>query len=88
MSRPVRLLATVDCRSEHAGEERPVAVRLGGQPTPIVEVLEDAVAGPGTAGGEICRRLLVRLADGRALRLERPLPDGDWRVWAASGPEG
>jgi hypothetical protein len=74
------LLARVECRSEAAAEERPVAVWLGGERRRVEAVLEDAVVGAVRAGEPSERRLRVELDDGTRLELRRRLPEGSWRV--------
>lgn len=74
------LVARVECRSEGAAEERPVAVWLGGERRRVEAVLEDAVVGAVRAGEPSERRLRVELDDGARLLLRRRLPDGSWRV--------
>jgi hypothetical protein len=77
----VDLIARVECRSGSTGEERPVAVDIGGRRLAITKLLDDAVVGSSKAGAPCYRRLLVQLADGTVLRLQRRLPDGSWRVY-------
>jgi hypothetical protein len=77
----VELIAHVVCRSETTGEEKPVAVRIGGRRLTIDAVTDDAVIGSADAGGPCFRRQIVELVDGTMLRLERRLPDGRWRVF-------
>jgi hypothetical protein len=77
----VELIAYVECRSETTGEEKPVAIRIGGRPVPINEVIDDAVVGSTEAGGPCYRRQIVELNDGTVLRLQRRLPAGRWRVF-------
>lgn len=84
----VQLVARVECRSEGAAEERPVAVWLGGERRPVGAVLEDAVVGAARAGEPSERRLRVELDDGTRLDLRRRLPEGSWRVWRARPPRG
>jgi len=73
-------VARVECRSEGAAEERPVAVWLGGERRPLAAVLEDVVEGSRRAGEPSERRLSVELEDGTRLELRRRLPEGSWRV--------
>jgi hypothetical protein len=80
----VPVIATVECRSEGSGEQRPVAVRLGGDLIEVVEILLDSVIGTVEAGGVNRRDVVVVLADGQHLSLRRKLPDGDWRVYRAA----
>jgi hypothetical protein len=76
----VALLARVSCRSEGQGEERPVALWLGGERVAVRELVVDAVVGPASAGGPCERRVTVELEDGERLELLRRLPDGPWQV--------
>ena len=77
----VDLIARVVFRSGSTGEERPVAVDIGGRRLAVLELLDDAVVGGTEAGTPCYRRLLVQLADDTVLRLQRRLPDGSWRVY-------
>jgi hypothetical protein len=77
----IELIAHVECRSETTGEEKPVAIRIGGRQLAIDEVTDDAVVGSPDAGGPCYRRQIVELADGTILRLQRLLPAGRWRVF-------
>jgi len=74
------LIARVECRSEARGEDRPVAVWIGGRRFPIQELSREHLAGPPQAGGLVRHVAAATLEDGRRLRLERRLPDGPWRV--------
>jgi hypothetical protein len=78
------VLARVECRSEGAGEQVPVAVWLAADRVEVGEILDDALVGSSQAGEAIRRRLQVRLEDSQELVLERDLPDGDWRVYRAA----
>ncbi len=77
----VALIARIECRSDAAAEQRPVAVWLAGERIAVAEVLDDAVFGHLEAGRSHRRRVRVRLADGQELLLERDLPRGSWRVY-------
>jgi hypothetical protein len=77
----VQVIARVECRSEGAAEQHPIAVWLAEDRIPVVEILEDSVNGPAQAGSPTVRRLRVRLADGQVLQLDRELPRGEWRVY-------
>jgi hypothetical protein len=78
----IPIVASVECRSEGSGEERPVAVVLGGRRQLIEAILEDAVIATAEAGEAHSRRLTVALAEeGQLLCLQRRLPDGPWRVF-------
>jgi len=79
------LIAEVECRSEGAAEEHPVALRIGGERFDIHKILENAVVGGPDAGDPIERRLTVRTEDLRTFRLDRVLPDGEWRVALMTG---
>lgn len=82
-SRDIPLIARVRCRSEGSAEERPVAVEIGGEWFEIRELETDEIVGPAEAGIRSHRRVRAVLEDGRAVRLTRVLPDGDWRVYLA-----
>jgi len=77
----VRIIARVECRSEGAAEQVPVAVWLAGHRLPVAETLEDAIEGTVEAGQPTVRCVRVRLVDGQDLELRRELPLGDWQVW-------
>jgi len=74
------LIARVECRSESRGEDRPVAVWIGGRRFAIARLSREHLAGPREAGGLVRHMAAVTLEDGRLLRLERGLPRGAWRV--------
>jgi hypothetical protein len=76
----VSVIARVECRSEGRGEEKPVAVWLGGQRLEITDVIDRAMVTGVEAGEAVRHRLWVDLEDGSRCRLMRVLPDGDWRV--------
>jgi hypothetical protein len=76
----VPLIARVECRSEGRGEERPVAVWMGGDRLEIVDVIDCAMVSSAHAGEPIRHRLWVELEDGSRCELIRVLPDGKWRV--------
>jgi hypothetical protein len=76
-----RVIARVECRSEGAAEQLPVAVWLAGERITVAEILGDAVEGPFEAGRSSHRRVRVRLDDGQVLELVRELPRGDWAVF-------
>jgi hypothetical protein len=75
----------VECRAESRGEERPVAVWIGGRRLAVTEVEDGAVEGPSVAGAPLRRWLDLRLEDGRGVRVERPLADGEWEVEERTG---
>ncbi len=81
----VDLVAEVECRSEGQAEERPVAVRVGGERIPVRRLLGDATVGPAVAGATCERRLTVELENGDRLELRQRLPDGEWRVRRLQG---
>jgi hypothetical protein len=76
----IPLIARVECRSEARGEDRPVAVWIGGVRWPIERLSHEHLEGPRHAGGTVRHVAVASLADGRRLRLERQLPEGLWRV--------
>jgi hypothetical protein len=61
-------------------EERPVALWIGSARIVIGEFLDNVVIGAVEAGSPLERRLTVRVEDGRVYRLDRVLPEGEWRV--------
>jgi hypothetical protein len=77
----VALVAKVECRSESRGEERPIALTVGGRRIGIVDTLERALVSAADAGEPVRARFTVELEDGSLVLLERSLPAGDWRVW-------
>jgi hypothetical protein len=77
----VALIAKVECRSESRGEERPIALTVGGRRIGILDTLERALVSAADAGEPVRARFTVELEDGSLVLLERSLPDGDWRVW-------
>ena len=80
------VLARVECRSEGSAEERPVALRLGGERHVVRRIFTDALVGSVEAGQAATRELQVEVSDGRRYRLRRELPEGSWRVWVAMAP--
>ena len=78
----VEPLVRVESRSEGNGDQRPLAVRIGGERLEVRHVIRDAVEGSTVAGAPTHRRLLVELEDGVLLDLRRRLPDGPWRLLA------
>jgi len=76
----ISIVAKVECRSESRGEEKPIAVVLGGQRFEIVDVLDRAMVTSVEAGKPIRHRLWVELEDGKKCELTRTEPDGAWRV--------
>jgi phage tail protein X len=77
----VPLVAKVSCRAESRGEERPVAVTVGGRRIGVVDILERAFVGAADAGEPVRARITVELEDGSVVQLERSPPAGGWRVW-------
>jgi len=77
----LQLLARVECRSESEGEERPVAVWIGGRRVEVERIVADAVIGPAEAGLSVRRQVDAETVDGRRLRVERELPHGEWSVF-------
>jgi hypothetical protein len=76
----VSVVARVECRSEGRGEEKPVAVLIGGRRLEIADVIDRAMITGVEAGGAIRHRLWVDLEDGTRCELTRVLPSGEWRV--------
>ena len=74
------VIARVECRCESEAEERPEALWIGGVRQPIRGFFDSAVIGGREAGDPITRSFTVELPDRVLYRLERTLPDGDWRV--------
>jgi hypothetical protein len=77
----VRVIARVECRSEAAAEQLPIAVWLAEERIPVAEILADSVEGAVEAGRPAQHRVKVRLADGQVFELLRELPLGDWAVY-------
>lgn len=76
----VSTIAQVECRSESRGEEKPVAVIIGGKRLEIVDVLDRAMITSVEAGEPVRHRLWVDLEDGQRCELTRVSPDGAWTV--------
>ena len=76
----ISIVAKVECRSESRGEEKPIAVVLGGQRFEIVDVIDRAIVTSVEAGEPVRHRLWVELEDGKKCELTRTEPDGAWRV--------
>ena len=76
----VSTIAQVECRSESRGEEKPVAVIIGGERLEIVELLDRAFITSVEAGEPVRHRLWVELEDGQRCELTRVTPDGRWLV--------
>jgi hypothetical protein len=76
----VSTIAQVECRSESRGEEKPVAVIIGGERFEIVDVLDRAMITSIEAGEPVRHRLWVELEDGQRCELTRITPDGTWLV--------
>jgi len=73
-------VARVECRSEGRGEEKPIAVIIGGERLEIVDVLDRAIITSVEAGEPVRHRFWVVLEDGRRCELTRVTPDGTWMV--------
>ena len=73
-------IARVECRSEGRGEEKPVAVIIGGERLEIVDVLDRAMITSVETGKPVRHRLWVELKDGQRCELTRVTPDGTWMV--------
>ena len=76
----VSTIAQVECRSESRGDEKPVAVIIGGERFEIVDVLDRALITSVEAGEPVRHRLWVELEDGQRCELTRLMPDGTWMV--------
>jgi len=76
----VSTIAQVECRSESRGEEKPVAVIIGGERLEIADVLDRALITGIEAGEPVRHRLWVELEDGQRCELTRLMPDGTWMV--------
>ena len=76
----ISTIARVECRSEGHGEEKPVAVVIGGERVEIVDVLDRAMITSIEAGEPVRHRLWVALEDGQRCELTRVTPDGTWMV--------
>lgn len=79
--RRVRLIARVECRADSRGEERPIAVSIGGRRIGVVDVIDRALVTNAVAGEPVSARFVVELEDETVVELERTMPDGDWRCW-------
>ncbi len=77
---PIPVIARVECRSEGRGEEKPIAVIIGGVRLEIVDVLDRAMITSVEAGDPVRHRLWVVLEDGQRCELTRVTPDGTWMV--------
>jgi hypothetical protein len=76
----VSAIARVECRSEGRGEEKPVAVIIGGERLEIVDILDRAMITSIEAGKPVRHRLWVELEDGQRCELTRVMPAGTWMV--------
>ena len=83
--RRIRLIARVSCRAESRGEERPLALTIGGRRIGVVDILEHALVAAAEAGSPVRARFTVELEDGSVVLLERSLPADEWRVWRIDG---
>jgi len=77
---PIPVIARVECRSEGRGEEKPVAVIIGGERLEIVDILDRAMITSVESGKPVRHRLWVELEDGQRCELTRVTPDGTWMV--------
>ena len=77
---PIPMIAHVECRSEGRGEEKPIAVTIGGERLEIVDVLDKAMITSVEAGEPVRHRIWVELEDGRRCELTRVMPEGRWLV--------
>ncbi len=77
---PIPVIAQVECRSEGRGEEKPVAVIIGGERLEIVDVLDRAMITSVESGEPVRHRLWVVLEDSQRCELTRVTPDGTWMV--------
>lgn len=77
----VQVIARVECRSEGAAEQHPIAVWLGRDRIEVGELISDVVEGPVKAGRPAMRRVRARLVDGQVFEFRRELPRGDWSVY-------
>lgn len=80
----VPLIARVECRSDMKGEERPVAVWIGGERLRITKLKNPRIRGSAEAGLAAFYAAEATLRDEREIGLERRLPDGEWRVFQLS----
>ena len=76
----IPIIARVECRSEGTAEEGPVALWIGGSRLLIKGFVDNIVMGSPVAGEPIVRRLTVETDDEHTYRLDRTLPDGEWKV--------
>ncbi len=79
--RHVPLVARVECRAESRGEERPIALTVGGRRIGVTDILERALVTAVDAGAPVRARFTLELEDGSLVLLERLMPTGEWRVW-------
>lgn len=77
----VPLVATVSCRADSRGEQRPLAVTVGGRRLRVAGILEHAIVTAADPGEPVRDRFTIELEDGALVILERRLPAGEWRVW-------
>jgi len=77
----VPIVARVECRSDRAGEDTPLAVWVGGDRFEIVDVIDRAVLGGIEAGAPHRHRMWVEVTSGGRFELVRTLPGGRWLVY-------
>ena len=77
----VPLIARVECRAESRGEERPIAVTIGGRRIAVVDILERSLVTAAEAGRPVVARFILELEEETVVEVERALPGGDWRCW-------
>lgn len=77
----VPVLARVECRSERAGEDTPLAIWVGGERFEIIDVIDRAVLGGIEAGRPHRHRMWVEVTNGGLFELVRTLPSGRWLVF-------
>ncbi|MCP4895530.1 MAG: hypothetical protein GY906_01035 [bacterium] len=75
------MIAEVVCRAEGSAEEKPFALRCGGEQEEILRISADEVIGPALAGDKNQRRVVAALTSGQIVVLTRAIPDGGWRVF-------
>ena len=80
-SSKIPILARVECRSETAGEDTPLALWICGERLEITDVIDRAVLGGTDAGAPHRHRLWVEVTNGRRFELVRTLPAGRWLVF-------
>jgi hypothetical protein len=81
----IPLVARVSCRADSRGEERPLALTVGGRRLLVAGILEHALVAAADSGEPVRDRFTVELENGSLGVLERRLPAGEWRVWRIEG---